>query len=400
MSRILTPLQLRIRRQNVRKMASIPFDSVCRDMIHVNALSFGSPGSGKSTLNSKLTQISSDKYGRVPYKSVNDIDRKEAHLDKKKSMARGSKNATHLEWDTSKIRVAHTDVPTASLYVKNFLTHISIIDAAIWVIDGNEGVLQDATTQYKVIKHMASNNSYLNVIPFISNNPNPEDLELIKMDLKEILTKNECNRILSDPHQIPDLMDNIFESKQRKTGGSLLWPLENVGNIPSKGTFIAGRLMQGSVKDLETVTAFYRGNSSPVTIRSCEIFKRPCGYLLSQERGGAYIRIKHESSLELKKGGVLYKTGDSEMCIGSRWEVKLSCDQHKVLKGSQSTVLIHRTLYDGSCRIDENEIQLSPEKSVCSKIVLSYPIVARKDDPFLIKLPNFYVYGVFMNILD
>ncbi|CAB4058582.1 DYNC1LI [Lepeophtheirus salmonis] len=370
MSRILTPLQLRIRRQNVRKMASIPFDSVCRDMIHVNALSFGSPGSGKSTLNSKLTQISSDKYGRVPYKSVNDIDRKEAHLDKKKSMARGSKNATHLEWDTSKIRVAHTDVPTASLRCN------------------------------LVIKHMASNNSYLNVIPFISNNPNPEDLELIKMDLKEILTKNECNRILSDPHQIPDLMDNIFESKQRKTGGSLLWPLENVGNIPSKGTFIAGRLMQGSVKDLETVTAFYRGNSSPVTIRSCEIFKRPCGYLLSQERGGAYIRIKHESSLELKKGGVLYKTGDSEMCIGSRWEVKLSCDQHKVLKGSQSTVLIHRTLYDGSCRIDENEIQLSPEKSVCSKIVLSYPIVARKDDPFLIKLPNFYVYGVFMNILD
>jgi len=49
-------------------------------------------------------------------------------------------------------------------------------------------------------------------------------------------------------------VDEIDERRRKFEEQPLFWPLENVGNIPNRGTFLAGRVQSGTMKKGDKIT--------------------------------------------------------------------------------------------------------------------------------------------------
>ena len=49
-------------------------------------------------------------------------------------------------------------------------------------------------------------------------------------------------------------VDEITERHHKFADLPLFWPLENVGNIPNRGTFLAGRVQSGTIKKGDKIT--------------------------------------------------------------------------------------------------------------------------------------------------
>ena len=49
-------------------------------------------------------------------------------------------------------------------------------------------------------------------------------------------------------------VDEITERHHKSQDLPLFWPLENVGNIPNRGTFLAGRVQSGTIKKGDKIT--------------------------------------------------------------------------------------------------------------------------------------------------
>ena len=117
-------------------------------------------------------------------------------------------------------------------------------------------MLEETKLFYKFARHVGIDN----VIPVINYSDAAEveeSADLIKMELSEAFdeegdTKSIENVVVgnfADPkeNEIKNLVSaiDLIEVPSRKDGEPLLWPLENVGSIPNRGTFIAGRILAG-----------------------------------------------------------------------------------------------------------------------------------------------------------
>jgi len=115
------------------------------------------------------------------------------------------------------------------------------------------------------LKH-ASNLKSDTILPFLNFDfcPEEEREELTTLfieEIQEFMTKREISNLvtgsakdLNDVNVLVDRFVDVFDesqlSEKRKNclDRPLFWPLENVGNIPNRGTFLAGRIQAGSLK--------------------------------------------------------------------------------------------------------------------------------------------------------
>ena len=82
-----------------------------------------------------------------------------------------------------------SDLPGKGTYLKNLLAHLFLMDAAILVINSDEGVLDTTRSHYCWAKHVGVKH----VVTFINHKPgeDPEEVgELIKMELEEFMTED------------------------------------------------------------------------------------------------------------------------------------------------------------------------------------------------------------------
>jgi len=120
--------------------------------------------------------------------------------------------------------------------------------------------------QYTLLKHASGlkGNTVLPFLNFDSSCPESEREELqtlITEELQEFMTPAEVSNLvtgsasdLDDVNRVIDEVIGVYDfneiSEKRKISSDLplFWPLENVGNIPNRGTFLAGRIQSGSMK--------------------------------------------------------------------------------------------------------------------------------------------------------
>src|ERR1041385_7667843 len=157
-----------------------------RSKPHINVGTMGHVDHGKTTLTAAITHVLAKKMPSDINKPVNYDEIDKAPEEK----ARGITIATsHQEYESEKRHYAHVDMPGHADYIKNMITGAAQIDGAILVVGANDGPLPQ-TREHVLLARQVGVPS---IVVFMNKMDlaDPELVELVEMDIRELLAKYE-----------------------------------------------------------------------------------------------------------------------------------------------------------------------------------------------------------------
>ena len=155
-----------------------------RSKPHINVGTMGHVDHGKTTLTAAITSVLAKKLPSDVNKPVayDQID------NAPEEKARGITIATsHQEYESEKRHYAHVDMPGHADYIKNMITGAAQVDGAILVVAANDGPLPQ-TREHVLLAHQVN---VPKIIVFLNKMDlaDPELVELVEMDVRELLNK-------------------------------------------------------------------------------------------------------------------------------------------------------------------------------------------------------------------
>ncbi len=96
----------------------------------------------------------------------------------------------HVEYETPNRHYAHIDCPGHADYIKNMITGAAQMDGAILVVAANDGPMPQTREHILLARQVGVPRIvvFLNKVDTVDD---PELLELVEMELRELLTKYE-----------------------------------------------------------------------------------------------------------------------------------------------------------------------------------------------------------------
>src|SRR5512147_2860634 len=150
---------------------------------HVNVGTIGHIDHGKTTLTTAITKHLAKK-GLAEYVPFDSID------NAPEEKARGITIATaHVEYETENRHYAHVDCPGHADYVKNMITGAAQMDGAILVVAADDGPMPQTREHILLARQVG----VPRIVVFMNkvDIADPELIELIEMELRELLSKYE-----------------------------------------------------------------------------------------------------------------------------------------------------------------------------------------------------------------
>ena len=149
---------------------------------HVNVGTIGHVDHGKTTLTSAITRVLSEN-GMADYRPFDSID------NAPEEKARGVTIAiNHIEYETDGRHYAHVDCPGHADYIKNMITGAAQMDGAILVVAATDGPMQQ-TREHLLLAKQVNVPSIVIFMNKCDQVDDPELLELVEMELRELLTE-------------------------------------------------------------------------------------------------------------------------------------------------------------------------------------------------------------------
>ena len=242
-------------------MAKQKFD---RSKPHMNIGTMGHIDHGKTTLTAAITKVQAMR-GFGKFRAYDSID------NAPEEKARGiTINITHVEYETAKRHYAHVDMPGHRDYIKNMITGAAQVDGAILVVSAPDGPMPQ-TEEHVLLARQVEVPAILVFLNKTDQMDDPELLELVEMEVRELLTKNgfpgddvpiirgsakvALDSASTDPNApeykpIADLMDAVdsfFEEPVRDFEKDFMMPIEDVFSIKGRGTVVTGRIERGTL---------------------------------------------------------------------------------------------------------------------------------------------------------
>jgi len=364
--------------------------------VNINVVTIGSEQHGKTWLSSELSRVLSEQGDGVQFRSMEMIDQSVSEKENRRS-----ENATHMElWNKlSKYRLTLADLPGNMSYIKNTLNHLVHTDVALLVISPDIGVDKNS----RLFCHLASHFGVKLILPVIVMRPDTDEetLELMKMEISELDNVEEPQVTTKDNLiQLIECLENSFQQKAIAESRDSMEPfymaIEQVGKIPSRGMFCAGRVLQGSMNTgSSSLEIFYNGQSTKINVREMEIFRKVTEQLIAGDRGGVFMKPKQD--IELKRGAVIYDS-KNKPTVRDQIEVSLTpvTGENKTLKGEG--VLFHSTLTDGRVSlVGKKEFDLSDNCENLLTLKLSQKILASPNDKIVFRNHNSFFTGIVNN---
>ncbi len=154
---------------------------------HVNVGTIGHIDHGKTTLTAAIV-------ARQAYKNKIDKVKTYAEIAKGGTVRDEIKTVTiavaHVEYETPNRHYAHIDCPGHADYIKNMITGAAQMDGAILVVAANDGPMPQTREHILLARQVGVPRIvvFLNKIDTVDD---PELLELVELELRELLTKYE-----------------------------------------------------------------------------------------------------------------------------------------------------------------------------------------------------------------
>ncbi|MDR2718026.1 MAG: elongation factor Tu [Treponema sp.] len=310
-------------------------DKFTRNKIHMNVGTIGHVDHGKTTLSAAITMYCAKKFGDkiMTYDQIDNAPEEKA---------RGiTINTRHLEYQSDKRHYAHIDCPGHADYIKNMITGAAQMDGAVLVVSAPDSVMPQ-TREHIILARQVGVPSMLVFLNKIDLVDDPELLELVEEEIKDVLTQNgfpgdkipiikgSAFKAMSElaegkPSEettkciegLLDAMDTYFPDPVRDSEKPFLMPIEDVFTISGRGTVVTGKVDRGILKLNEEIEIVGIKPTKKTVVTGIEMFNK----LLDEAQAGDNVGtlLRGIDKKEVERGQVLSKPG--------------SITPHKVFKG-------------------------------------------------------------------
>jgi elongation factor Tu len=287
---------------------------------HVNVGTMGHVDHGKTTLTAAITATLAK---RLP-SSVNKAVAYDQIDNAPEERARGITIASsHQEYESEKRHYAHVDMPGHADYVKNMITGAAQIDGAILVVAANDGPLPQTREHVLLAKQVG----VPKILVFLNKMDlaDPELVELVEMDIRELLAKNgfdedapiikgSATKALEGDAASEDAimelvkaLDDYVPEPVRDLDKPFLMPIEDVFSIKGRGTVATGRIEQGIVKINDPIEIVGIKPTQTSVVTGIEAFKKNLNQGQAGDNAGLLLRGIEREMIE--RGQVVVKPG-------------------------------------------------------------------------------------------
>ncbi len=291
-----------------------------RSKPHVNVGTMGHVDHGKTTLTAAITHVLAKKLPSDVNQPRNYDDIDNAPEEKARGITIAS---SHQEYESENRHYAHVDMPGHADYVKNMITGAAQVDGAILVVAATDGPLPQTREHVLLAKQVG----VPKIVVFLNKMDiaDPELVELVEMDIRELLAKNgfdedapiikgSATKALEGDAQYEDAimelvkaLDDYVPEPTRDMDKPFLMPIEDVFSIKGRGTVATGRIEQGVVKLNDEVEIVGVRDTQKSVVTGIEAFKKNLDQGQAGDNAGILLRgIERE---DIERGQVLAKPG-------------------------------------------------------------------------------------------
>ncbi|MDX1775168.1 MAG: elongation factor Tu, partial [Desulfobulbales bacterium] len=288
---------------------------------HVNVGTIGHIDHGKTTLTAAITRVLSTK-GQANFTAFDEIDKAPEEKERGITIA-----TAHVEYETDNRHYAHVDCPGHADYIKNMITGAAQMDGAILVVGADDGPMPQTREHILLARQVGvpAIVVFLNKCDMVDD---PELIELVDMELRELLDKYEfpgddtpiiqgsALKALENPEdesankcifELMDAVDSFIPEPERDVDKPFLMPVEDVFSISGRGTVATGRVERGVIKVGEEIEIVGIKDTQKTTVTGVEMFRKLLDQGQAGDNIGALLRgIKRE---EIERGQVLSAPG-------------------------------------------------------------------------------------------
>jgi len=400
-------------------MAKQKFD---RSKPHLNVGTMGHIDHGKTTLTAAITKVS-QMMGLAEYRAYDQID------NAPEEKARGiTINIAHVEYQTAKRHYAHVDMPGHRDYIKNMITGAAQVDGAILVVAAPDGPMPQ-TFEHVLLAHQVEVPSIVVFLNKVDQMDDPELLELVELELREMLTKQgypgETTPIVrgsalkalestsTDPNapeyapikELLRVIDEYIPEPVRALDKPFMMPVEDVFSIKGRGTVVTGRVERGKIKvgeAVEIVGLAEKSKNSVVT--GVEMFHKMLDEGIAGDNLGLLLRGIERTDVE--RGQVIAKPNSitphkrflSQVYVLKKEEG----GRHKAFFSGYRPQFYIRTMdVTGNIKLPEGVEMVMPGDDVNLEVELIVPVALEQGSKFAIREGGLTVgAGVITKILD
>ncbi|HPF30769.1 MAG TPA: elongation factor Tu [Candidatus Saccharibacteria bacterium] len=368
---------------------------------HVNVGTMGHVDHGKTTLTAAITAVLAKRIPSSVNKPVSYAQIDNAPEERARGITIAS---SHQEYESEKRHYAHVDMPGHADYIKNMITGAAQIDGAILVVAANDGPLPQ-TREHVLLAHQVG---VPKIVVFLNKMDlaDPELVELVEMDIRELLAKNgfdedapiikgSATKALEGDKESEDAimelvkaLDDYIPEPVRDLDKPFLMPIEDVFSIKGRGTVATGRIEQGVVKlnDPVEIVGIRPTQSSVVT--GIEAFKKNLNQGQAGDNAGILLRGIERDQIE--RGQVVVKPGSLSPHTEFEAEVyilkKEEGGRHTPFsKGYKPQFYFRTTDVTGEVELPADKELVIPGDTVSFKVKLLAPIAMDKGQTFAIR---------------
>jgi elongation factor Tu len=380
-------------------MAKEKFD---RSKPHMNIGTIGHIDHGKTTLTAAITKVLAQENPKVKFRAFDSID------NAPEEKARGITIAiAHVEYETKNRHYAHVDCPGHADYIKNMITGAAQMDGAILVVAATDGPMPQ-TREHVLLARQVNVPSivvYLNKCDAVED---PELLELVEMEVRELLTKYQFpgdkipvirgsalkalegdGKWEKSIHELMEAVDSYIPMPAREIDKPFLMPVEDIFSISGRGTVVTGRVERGKVKIQEEIEIVgLRPEPFKRVVTGVEMFKK----LLDEGQAGDNIGVllRGTEKDEVERGMVLAKPGSITPHTKFKAETYILTKEEggrhtPFFSGYRPQFYFRTTDVTGVATLPQGTEMVMPGDSVNLEIELITPIAMEKGLRFAIR---------------
>jgi elongation factor Tu len=384
-------------------MAKEKFD---RSKPHLNVGTMGHIDHGKTTLTAAITKVQGMK-GFADYRAFETIDN--APEEKERGI---TINIAHVEYQTDNRHYAHVDMPGHRDYIKNMITGAAQVDGAILVVAAPDGAMPQ-TKEHVLLARQVEVPSIVVFLNKIDMMDDPELLELVEMELREMLTGYDfpgdeipiihgsalqaLESGSDDPDapeyqcikELMDAIDDYIPMPERETDKPFMMPVEDVFSIKGRGTVVTGRIERGMINTGDPVEIVgLQEKSMESVVTGVEMFHKILDEGMAGDNVGLLLRgIGRE---EVVRGMVVAKPGSITPHTKFEGEVYvLTRDEggrHSAFFSGYRPQFFIRTMdVTGTVTLPEGVEMVLPGDRVSIEVELIVPVALENGSKFAIR---------------
>jgi len=372
-----------------------------RSKPHVNVGTMGHVDHGKTSLTAAITMTLAKRLPSDVNKPVNYDQIDNAPEEK----ARGITIATsHQEYESEARHYAHVDMPGHADYIKNMITGAAQIDGAILVVSAADGPMPQTREHVLLAKQVG----VPSILVFMNKMDlaDPELVELVEMDIRELLAKYEFDEncpivkgsatkaiegdeaAMDSVMELIKAMDDYVPEPKRETEKPFMMAIEDVFSIKGRGTVATGRIETGIVKVNEEVEIVGVKNTTKSVVTGIEMFKKSLDQGQAGDNAGILLRGIERDDIE--RGQVLAKPGsitphtefDAEVYILTKEE---GGRHTPFFKGYKPQFYFRTTDVTGEVELPADKEMVMPGDTLTFKVKLLQPIAMEQGLRFAIR---------------